>query len=111
MNRRALLGSPLMVDESVADILRTFDPFLRLVRQWVLHGGQSSDMVAAEVEDAQGRVTKLVIRRPHADVNWGNPHRIANEFHALAALARAGVVAPTPLFWTRGPTVIRLTIW
>jgi len=87
-----------MTDISVAEILRMFDPSLRLVRQWVLHGGQSSNMMAAEVEGPPGQVTKLVIRRPRAGVNWGNPHRIANEFHALAALERAGFPAPRPLF-------------
>lgn len=87
-----------MVDSSVADILNKFDPTLRPVRHWQLSGGLSSDMTAIEVEDPRGQSRKIVVRRPRAGVNWGNPHRIANEFRALTALERAGVPAPRPLY-------------
>lgn len=83
---------------SIDAIIQRADPALRIDKQWVLGGGQSSDMVAVEGTDGDGATKCLVVRAPRVGAFSTNPDRIAHEYRALELLADAGVAAPRPVY-------------
>jgi aminoglycoside phosphotransferase (APT) family kinase protein len=79
-------------------LARRIDPRGRLVRSWELKGGVSAQVTAFEVERADGRAEKLVVRRHGARDLKRNPQIAADEFRLLQLLAAAGLPAPAPRF-------------
>lgn len=74
----------------------TIHPRSRLLRTWELKGGVSAHVTALEIERADGRTDKLVVRR-HGPADLArNPHVAADEFRLLELLEAAGVAAPRP---------------
>ena len=77
-------------------VVRQIDPHYRLVRSWELEGGVSARVTALEVENSDGRTTKLIVRRHGERDFMRNPHVAADEFRLLNLLQSAGVAVPMP---------------
>ena len=79
-------------------LARRVEPRSRLVRTWELEGGSSAQVTALEIERADGRTEKLLVRRHGAADLRRNAHIAADEFRLLRLLESARVPAPTPRY-------------
>lgn len=78
-------------------LARQLDPHSRLLRVWPLTGGYSADVTAFEIEHADRRREKFVVRR-HGEADLtANPNIAADEFTLLATLQSAGLPVPPPV--------------
>ena len=84
--------------ELFAALVERVEPGSRLVRTWELKGGVSAQVTALELERADGRTERLVVRRHGARDLARNPHIAADEFRLLGVLRAAGVPAPAPRY-------------
>lgn len=79
-------------------LARRIDSRSKLLRTWELKAGVSAQVTAFEIELADGRTERLIVRRHGArDLNR-NPEVAADEFRLLQLLASAGLPAPTPRY-------------
>lgn len=86
------------IEARFADLVRRIEPRTRLLRAWPLTGGISAQVTAVEIEHADGRREKLVVRR-HGEVDRRqNPRIAADEFRLLRALQAEGLPVPTPRY-------------
>jgi aminoglycoside phosphotransferase (APT) family kinase protein len=77
-------------------LAQRIEPRSKLVRTWELTGGVSARVTAFEIERADGRTERLVVRRHGArDLNR-NPQIAADEFRLLQLLEAAGLPVPRP---------------
>jgi aminoglycoside phosphotransferase (APT) family kinase protein len=77
-------------------LARTIEPHCTLLRSWTLPGGVSAQVTALELETADGRTEKLVMRRHGAADLQRNPNLAADEFRLLQLLHGAGLPVPPP---------------
>jgi aminoglycoside phosphotransferase (APT) family kinase protein len=77
------------------------EPGSRFLRAWELKGGVSAQVTAFEVELADGRIVRLVVRRHGARDRRRNPASAADEFRLLQVLESAGLPAPKPRYLDR----------
>jgi aminoglycoside phosphotransferase (APT) family kinase protein len=79
-------------------LARRIDSHSKLLRAWELKGGVSAQVTAIEIEGADGRTERLVVRRHGAADLKRNPQIAKDEFRLLQLLEAAGVPAPRPRF-------------
>jgi aminoglycoside phosphotransferase (APT) family kinase protein len=85
-------------DERFSRVVERVAPESRLVRAWALKGGISADVTALEIEERDGSVRKVVVRR-HAGVNLAqNANITRDEVRLLRILTSAGVAVPEPCY-------------
>ena len=84
--------------ELFAALAERVEPGSTLVRTWELKGGVSAEVTALELEYADGRTERLVVRRHGARDLARNPHIAADEFRLLELLQPAGAPAPAPRY-------------
>lgn len=77
-------------------LAQRMEPRSKLLRTWELTGGVSARVTAFEIERADGRAEKLIVRRHGARDLKRNPQIAADEFRLLQQLEAAGLPAPTP---------------
>ena len=77
-------------------LARTIEPHSTLLRTWTPAGGVSAQVTALELETADGRTEKLVVRRHGAADLQRNPNLAADEFRLLHLLHGAGLPVPAP---------------
>jgi aminoglycoside phosphotransferase (APT) family kinase protein len=82
-------------------LARRIDPRGRLLRAWELKGGVSAQVTTFEIELADGRTERLIVRRHGAVDRTRNPRIAADEFRLLQLLEAAGVPAPRPRYLDR----------
>ncbi len=87
----------LFADETLEQLARKIDPQSKLLQTWPLKGGISSDMVGVEIEQADGRTKKLVVRRPGPWALKQNPSAARDEFKLLQLTQAAGIPTPAPV--------------
>lgn len=81
-----------------AQVVRKIDPHGRLLRAWELTGGVSAQMTALEIERADGRAQKMIVRL-HGEIDRANnPCIAADEFRLLQLLRSAGLPVPEPYY-------------
>jgi aminoglycoside phosphotransferase (APT) family kinase protein len=73
-------------------------PGSELGRTWELTGGVSAQVTAFEIERADGRTERLIVRRHGARDLRRDPHIAEHEFRLLELLRSAGVAAPAPRY-------------
>jgi aminoglycoside phosphotransferase (APT) family kinase protein len=79
-------------------IMEKFDPEAMLIRAWKLEGGVSAQVMALEIEQADGQTKKLLVRQ-HGEVDrTQNPQIAADEFKLLDLLHAAGLPVPAPYY-------------
>lgn len=83
-------------NEKFARIAQRAEPKSRLVRAWALQGGVSAQVTALEIERADGKRQKLIVRRHGVADLSANPHIAADEFRLLKRLYIADLPVPTP---------------
>lgn len=86
-----------MTPEVAERIARTVDPGCRLLALAPLSGGASSQVVALDVERANGERARRVVRRHGAGNLDRDPDTAAHEFQLLRVLRERGVPVPAPL--------------
>lgn len=85
-------------DNKFARVVRKIDPRGRLLRAWRLAGGVSAQMTALEIERADGRAQKMIVRL-HGEIDRANNPRIAaDEFRLLQLLRSVGLPVPEPYY-------------
>lgn len=85
-------------DNKFAQVVRKIDPWSRLLRIWELQGGISAQMTALEIERADGRAQKMIVRL-HGEIDRkNNPQIAADEFRLLQLLRSAGLPVPEPYY-------------
>lgn len=84
--------------ERFAALAERVEPGSTLVRTWELKGGVSAQVTALELECADGRVERLVVRRHGARDLARNLRIAADEFRLLELLQARGVPAPAPRY-------------
>jgi aminoglycoside phosphotransferase (APT) family kinase protein len=78
--------------------MEKFDPEAVLVRAWKLEGGVSAQVMALEIEQADGQTKKLLVRL-HGEIDRAqNPQVAADEFRLLDLLRAAGLPVPAPYY-------------
>jgi prepilin-type processing-associated H-X9-DG protein len=83
-------------DEPFRQLVRRFDPEATLLRTWPLKGGVSAQVTGLEIKRADGRPSKLIVRR-HGNVDLShNPHIARDEFRLLQIAQSHGLAAPRP---------------
>lgn len=70
----------------------------RLLRVWPLKGGLAAQMTALEIQRANGRTRKLVVRRPLPWVLKGNPRAARDEFRVLQLVHSLGIATAEPIY-------------
>lgn len=96
LGRRYISMMAANEDEKFDQVARKLDPEGRLLRAWELKGGVSARVTALEVEQADGRVAKLIVRQHGEGDLKQNPDVAADEFTLLQLLHAEGVPAPRP---------------
>ena len=76
-------------DDLFAKVVARMDPGARLLGSWPLTGGVSAQVMALEVQKADGAIQKLVLRRHGEGDLRGNPQIARDEFRLLSILHRA----------------------
>ncbi len=83
-------------ETALRELVRRLTPGGAYRRSWRLLGGVSAEVIALEVEQPDGRTTKLVVRR-HGDADRSRNARIAwDEFRLLQVAQSHGLAAPRP---------------
>jgi aminoglycoside phosphotransferase (APT) family kinase protein len=83
-------------DDVFRRLVQRIDPQCTLLRTWLLTGGVSAEITALEVMRADGRTTKLIVRR-HGEVDRAhNPHIARDEYRLLQIAEAHGLAAPKP---------------
>jgi aminoglycoside phosphotransferase (APT) family kinase protein len=81
-------------DETFRQLVRRFAPHARLLRTWPLTGGVSAQVTGLEIERADGRRAKLIVRQ-HGNVDLShNPHIARDEFRLLRIARSRGLAVP-----------------
>ncbi len=88
-------------DDKLAQLVRKLDPQATLRRSWELKGGVSAQVTALEVEQLDGQIKRMVVRRYGARDLAQNPHVAAAEFKLLHIAQAAGIAAPAPYYLGR----------
>jgi aminoglycoside phosphotransferase (APT) family kinase protein len=89
---------PAKVVQKYIRIMEKFDPEAMLIRAWKLEGGVSAQVMALEIEQADGQTKKLLVRQ-HGEVDrTQNPQIAADEFKLLDLLHAAGLPVPAPYY-------------
>jgi aminoglycoside phosphotransferase (APT) family kinase protein len=79
-------------------VVREIEPESRLLRAWELKGGVSAQVTALEIERADGRTQKMIVRQ-HGEVDRKhNPQIAADEFRLLQLLQSAGLAVSGPYY-------------
>lgn len=81
----------LLAHNALERLVQKFSPGSALVRAWELKGGVSAEVVAIEIQCADGSLQKFVVRQP------GDAHA-ADEFRLLQALQTAKIAVPAPYY-------------
>jgi aminoglycoside phosphotransferase (APT) family kinase protein len=84
------------LDGKLEHLIQRFSPESRLLRAWPLHGGLSAQTTAFEIEQADGGIEKLVVRRHGKWDLARNPRVASDEFALLQVLHAAGIAVPKP---------------
>lgn len=85
-------------DKKFNQLVHRIDPQSSLLRTWQLKGGVSAQVTALEIERADGRTQKLVVRQ-HGIVDFKqNPHIAADEWRLLRLLRSIGLATPQPVY-------------
>jgi aminoglycoside phosphotransferase (APT) family kinase protein len=77
-------------------LIERIAPKSRLVRYWPLKGGISAGMTALEIEDADGKRQKLIVRQPGDQTLSQNLHAAEDEFRVLEITHSLGLATPRP---------------
>jgi aminoglycoside phosphotransferase (APT) family kinase protein len=84
-------------------LAQKIEPRSKLLRTWELTGGVSARVTAFEIERADGRTERMIVRRHGARDLKRNSQIAADEFRLLQLLEAAGLPVPSPrLLDTRG---------
>jgi aminoglycoside phosphotransferase (APT) family kinase protein len=85
-------------NDKLAQVARKMEPGGRLLRVWPLAGGVSAQMTALEIERADGRPQKMIVRL-HGEIDRkNNPQIAADEFRLLQLLRSTGLPVPEPYY-------------
>ncbi|MBO0780674.1 MAG: phosphotransferase [Ktedonobacteraceae bacterium] len=79
-------------------MLQKFEPQSKLLRIWKLQGGISAQVTGLEIEQADGRTQKMLVRQHGARDLQHNPQIAADEFKLLHLLHSAGLATPAPYY-------------
>ncbi len=71
-------------------------PQSKLLRAWQLSGGISAQMTAFEVEYPDGRIKRMIMRRPAEKILEQNPYAAQDEFKLLQTTRSVGLATPMP---------------
>jgi len=77
-------------------VVQKIDPQSKLLRTWELKGGNSTRVMALEIEQPDGHTKKMIVRQQGEVDLKHNPHGAADEFKLLQLLQSVGVAAPRP---------------
>jgi aminoglycoside phosphotransferase (APT) family kinase protein len=98
---------------SISDEIRAFEqvaqavaPRSRLLRAWPLKGGISAEMTALEIEQPDGRTSRMIVRRPGEVTLTNNPNAAADEFKLLQATKSLGLATPSPYHLDQSGTAL-----
>jgi aminoglycoside phosphotransferase (APT) family kinase protein len=83
-------------DIKFEQIVQQFEPQSKLLRTWELKGGVSAQVTALKIEQSDGKIKKLIVRRHGAVDLKHNPHIAADEFKLLQLLQSVGMATPKP---------------
>ena len=78
----------------LAGVVGQVTPDGTLLQAWPLVGGISAAMMALEMREANGRVSRLVVRRHRYVGSETNARALSREFRLLKALGEAGLAVP-----------------
>ncbi|HEU5104095.1 MAG TPA: phosphotransferase [Roseiflexaceae bacterium] len=94
-------------DEKFVQLAHMIAPQGKLRRTWQLSGGISASMTALEIEQADGQVSRLIIRQPSATTLQRNPHAAEQEYVLLRLMRAAGLATPTPYYLDQSGAIFR----
>lgn len=85
-------------NQKFEQLVQKFSPQSNLLRAWELKGGISAQVTALELQQPDGQLQKMVVRR-HGPVDLkNNPHIAADEFKLLQILQSGELAAPQPYY-------------
>jgi aminoglycoside phosphotransferase (APT) family kinase protein len=93
------------VDQAFEQIVQQVAPQSKLLRIWPLKGGISAEMTALEFERPDGRISKMIVRRPGAAALEQNPHAARDEFKRLHMTQSLGLATQTPYYLDQSGTI------
>ena len=88
--------------ETFDELARRIAPGGKLLRTWKLSGGVSAETTALEIERADARIERFLVRRHGAADLKRNPQIAADEFRLLQLLQSTAVPTPRPRYLDRG---------
>jgi aminoglycoside phosphotransferase (APT) family kinase protein len=83
-------------DYKFEQVVHKIDPQSKLLRTWKLQGGVSAQVTGIEIEQADGRTKKMIVRQHGGRDLQHNPQIAADEFRLLRGLYSLGIPAPEP---------------
>ncbi|MBE7554261.1 MAG: phosphotransferase family protein [Anaerolineales bacterium] len=86
-------------DQKFAQLVQKIAPQSKLLRTWPLEGGISATMTAFELEDPDGQIKRLILRRPGEATLKPNLHAAADEFKLLQITHSRGLATPRPYYF------------
>ncbi len=84
-------------DQALAQVVQQIAPQGRLVRWWPIPGGISAEMAAVAFQQMDGRLEKIIVRRPGKQTFSENPLAAENEYRTLAITRSVGLATPAPI--------------
>ncbi len=91
---------------SYQQIAQRIAPGGRLLHAWQLTGGLSAQVMALEVETADGEQQRWVVRQHGAGDLNANPQVAADEFYLLTRLYDSGLAVPRPLYYDESGAIL-----
>lgn len=94
--------SPSVADEldesSLNRIVRNFMPGSKILGTWGLKGGISAELIGLKIEQPDGAIKQMILRRPGAGTLKQNPRAAQDEYNVLRMTQALGLSAPKPYF-------------
>lgn len=87
------------VDLQFEQVVQKIAPQAKLLRVWPLAGGLAAQMIAFEIEKADGYVQRLIVRRPNEFTLQRNPDAVERLYKLLQMLQSLGLPTPTPVYY------------
>lgn len=79
-------------------LVKAIAPQGKLLRVWSLTGGVSAQVTGLEVEQSDGQVQKMIVRRHGENDLKRNPRIAEDEYRLLQILHRSGLAVPEPYY-------------
>ncbi|MGG4266957.1 phosphotransferase family protein [Peribacillus simplex] len=94
------------LDRKVEQLIQKFNPQIKLLRTWKLHGGVSANVMGMECLKANGQTEKMVLRQ-YGEVDYRrNPNVAADEYKLLEILKYNGLPVPAPYYFDQSDEII-----